>query len=150
MIGKFSNAFVQGRERLSFYIFFSCFLGPHMWHMNISRLGVELELQLPAYTTAHGNTRSLTHWARPGIEPASSWILVRFFTSAPQQERLSFIFKSVSQTPLWRIGLIVGKLETWRLGKRWVQKFYVEDFTHPCFFPILPSIHPSIHTYIPF
>ena len=24
------------------------------------------------YTTAHGNTRSLTHWARPGIEPTSS------------------------------------------------------------------------------
>ena len=30
------------------------------------------------YTTTHGNTRSLTHWARPGIEPASSWILVGF------------------------------------------------------------------------
>ena len=30
------------------------------------------------YTTAHGNIRSLTHWARPGIEPASSWVLVRF------------------------------------------------------------------------
>ena len=28
------------------------------------------------YTTAHGNTRSLTHWARPGIEPATSWFLV--------------------------------------------------------------------------
>ena len=28
------------------------------------------------YTTAHGNVRSLTHWARPGIEPASSWMLV--------------------------------------------------------------------------
>ena len=30
------------------------------------------------YTTAYGNARSLTHWARPGIEPASSWFLVRF------------------------------------------------------------------------
>ena len=29
-------------------------------------------------TTAHGNTRSITHWARPGIKPASSRILVRF------------------------------------------------------------------------
>ena len=28
------------------------------------------------YTRAHGNTRSLTHWARPGIEPAPSWIPV--------------------------------------------------------------------------
>ena len=30
------------------------------------------------YTTAHGNTGSLTHWVSPGIEPATSWILVRF------------------------------------------------------------------------
>ena len=30
------------------------------------------------YTTAQGNARSLTHWARPGIEPAPSWFLVRF------------------------------------------------------------------------
>ena len=30
------------------------------------------------YTTAHGNARSLTHWARPGIIPATSWFLVRF------------------------------------------------------------------------
>ena len=32
------------------------------------------------YTTAHGNSNigSLTHWARPGIEPASSWMSVRF------------------------------------------------------------------------
>jgi len=25
------------------------------------------------YITAHGNAWSLTHWARPGIEPAASW-----------------------------------------------------------------------------
>ena len=28
------------------------FLGPHMWHMEVPRLVVELELQLSAYTTA--------------------------------------------------------------------------------------------------
>ena len=28
----------------------------------------------------HSNTRSLTHWVRPGIEPTSSWILVGFST----------------------------------------------------------------------
>ena len=32
------------------YIYF--FLGPHLWHMEIPRLGVELELQQQAYTTA--------------------------------------------------------------------------------------------------
>ena len=27
---------------------------------------------------SHSNVRPLTHWARPGIEPTYSWILVRF------------------------------------------------------------------------
>ena len=30
------------------------------------------------YATIHGNAGSSTHWARPGIEPTSSWILDRF------------------------------------------------------------------------
>ena len=38
------------------------------------------------YTTAHGNTRSLTHWVRPGIEPATSWFLVGFVSALPWQE----------------------------------------------------------------
>ena len=37
-----------------FYFLFSffIFLGSHLWHMEVPRLGVKLELQLPAYTTA--------------------------------------------------------------------------------------------------
>ena len=31
---------------------FVCFLGPYPWHMEVARLGVESELQLPAYATA--------------------------------------------------------------------------------------------------
>jgi len=46
--------------------------------MEVPRLGVESELQLLAYTTAHGNAGSLTHGARPGIEPRTSWFLVGF------------------------------------------------------------------------
>ena len=54
-----------------------CFLQPHLWHMEVSGLGVQSELQLPAcipqpqqhgipavsatYTTAHGNMGSPTH-----------------------------------------------------------------------------------------
>ena len=34
------------------FLFFFCFLGPHLQHMEVPRLGVESELQLPAYTTA--------------------------------------------------------------------------------------------------
>ena len=71
------------------YIFFSniLFLWPHLCHMEVPRLGVESELQLQptlqpwqhwiqaasvTYATACSNTRSLTHWVRPGIKPASS------------------------------------------------------------------------------
>ena len=36
------------------------------------------------YPTALCNARSLTHWARPGIEPASSWILVGSISTGTQ------------------------------------------------------------------
>ena len=67
--------------------FFFFFLGLHLRHMEVPRLGVWSELQSLAYTTAQGNTGSLTHWARPGIKPATPWFLVRFVSAAPQQER---------------------------------------------------------------
>ena len=54
--------------------------------MEVLWLGVQSELQMLAYATAHSNARSLTHWARPGIEPASSWILVGFITTEPPWE----------------------------------------------------------------
>ena len=41
---------------------------------------------------AHGNARSLTHWVRPVIEPATLWLLVRFVSTAPQQEILWVFF----------------------------------------------------------
>ena len=37
------------------------FLGPHLLHMEAPRLGVELELQLPAYATATVTPRSKPH-----------------------------------------------------------------------------------------
>ena len=42
------------------------------------------------HTTAHSNAGSPTHWARPGIEPASSWILVGFISTVPQWELPSY------------------------------------------------------------
>uniref|UniRef100_A0A8D0WGW0 von Willebrand factor A domain-containing protein 8 n=1 Tax=Sus scrofa TaxID=9823 RepID=A0A8D0WGW0_PIG len=73
----------------SFFLYFfpSFFLlGLHPWHMEVPRLGVELDLQLPACTTAHSNAGSLTHWVRPGMEAVSSWMLVRFVSAEPQRE----------------------------------------------------------------
>ena len=45
------------------------------------------------YPTAHGNARSLTHGARPGIEPGSLWVLVGFVTTEPPQGLLENPFQ---------------------------------------------------------
>ena len=45
-----------------------------------------------AYTTAHSNARSLTHWLRPGIKLATSSFLVRSFSTAPHRELLFSVF----------------------------------------------------------
>ena len=37
---------------------------------------------------SHSNTRSLTHWARPGVKPVPSWIIVGFITTEPWWELL--------------------------------------------------------------
>ena len=39
-------------HRIFFCFVLFCFLGLHLWHMEIPRLGVELELQLPDYAMA--------------------------------------------------------------------------------------------------
>ena len=61
-----SKGFSKGKDTIRhfyfiLFIYLFCFLGLHLRHMEVPRLGVELELHLPAYTTAHGNGRSLTH-----------------------------------------------------------------------------------------
>ena len=80
---SYSSWIVHG---FCFFVF--VFLGPNLWHMEVPRLGVKLELPLPVYATAratpnlgcicdlyataHGNAGPLTHRARPGIESVSS------------------------------------------------------------------------------
>ena len=45
------------------------------------------------YTTVHSNAGSLTHWARPGIEPMSSWMLVRLVSTELWRELPEEFFK---------------------------------------------------------
>ena len=63
----FNNISPLPDRRIFFYLFVSssvlflllfCFLGRHLGHMEVPKLGVELELQLPAYATA---ARDLSH-----------------------------------------------------------------------------------------
>ena len=78
------------------------FLGPHLGHMEVPRLGSNRSCSAglhhshsnarsepclrPTPHTAHGNARSLTHCAWPGIESTTSWILVEFVTAEPRQQ----------------------------------------------------------------
>ena len=76
------------------------------------------------YTAAHGNAGSLTHWARPGIEPASSLILVRFVSAEPWWE-LPFLLLYI-HTP---IILVTYKISNWmneqKLGN-WINEWVNE------------------------
>ena len=46
---------------LNLYLFiYFVFLGPHVWHMEVPKLRVQSELQLPEYTTATA-TSDLSH-----------------------------------------------------------------------------------------
>ena len=42
----------QTNKKTKYAFFFFCFLGPHLPHMEVPRLGIESELQLPTDTTA--------------------------------------------------------------------------------------------------
>ena len=102
-------------KHILFYLknFFWSFvpLGLHPWHMEVPRLGVQLELLLPAYARAtampdlsricdlhHSSPQrwSLTQWVRPGIEPETLWFLVRFVSTAPWQELLKHILNHIN------------------------------------------------------
>ena len=87
--------------------FFGFFFMVHLQHMEGPRPGVQSELQLPAYTTAaatwdlslvcnlyHSSGQcQILNWVRPGIKPASSWILVGFLITEPQRELPMKLFK---------------------------------------------------------
>ena len=73
------------------FLFFSCFLGLHLWHMKVPRLGVELGLQLSVYTTAttipdlslvfNLQLRSQQHWILNSESKARDWTRLLMDTS---------------------------------------------------------------------
>ena len=71
---------------------FFFFLWPHLWHLEVPKPGIVSSLQLLAWATAMVtpdltcicssaccDAGSLTHWARPRIQPISSQMLYQFF-----------------------------------------------------------------------
>ena len=72
----------------------SCLFGLHLWQMEVLRLGVEVELQLPATAIAMWDPSLICdlhhslqqHWILNPIKPTSLWILVRFISAEPQWE----------------------------------------------------------------
>ena len=84
-----------------YFILFFVFLGPHLQHMEVPRLGVKwscscrptpqpqqywIRAESMTYTSAHSNAGPLTHWMRPGIKLKSSWILVEVFAADPRHQ----------------------------------------------------------------
>ena len=49
------NPQIQRANYTILFYFIFCFLGLHLWHMEVPRLGVQLELQPLAYATAIAN-----------------------------------------------------------------------------------------------
>ena len=95
-------------------IFFFCFLWPHMQLMEVPSQRsnqscscwptpqprqCRIWARSVTYTTARGNTGSLTHWVGPGSKPTSSWMLVRFISAEPWRELLGGI-NILKQNPL--------------------------------------------------
>ena len=57
-----------------FYFIFFCFSGPHLWHMEVPRISLDLEVQLLAYTRATA-TPDLSHICDPRHSSWQTWTL---------------------------------------------------------------------------
>ena len=102
---------------LSFFFFF-CFLESHPWHMEVAYGNSQFRGRIGATVAglphSHSNGGSIhvcdlphssqqcwipNHWARPGMEPMSSWILMGFVSAVSQGELpLSFLKRHTEYT----------------------------------------------------
>ena len=98
---------IRDLKLLIFLLCLLAFLGLHPRHMEVPRLEVEsrataaclqpqpqqrrIRATSATYSTAHGSAKSLTHWARPGIKPTTSRLLVGFLSFVPRWELLKLL-----------------------------------------------------------
>ena len=103
---SYSNAL-----NLFFFLFFLVMAAPAAYGSSQAR--GRIEAATVAYATAMAtmdsscicclhcsNTRSLTHWARPGIEPTSSWTVCLVLNQLNQWELHGFFFFFLRWVPL--------------------------------------------------
>ena len=101
-------------------------IGPQIWRKNF------LGRQFAIYTTAHGNAGSLTHWVRPGMEPTTSWFLVRF----------------ASAVPWWELqGLLLRELFPWETKSSKINPTLTQEPSSPNWqIPPLIGYHWNVHS----
>ena len=78
----------------SYSFFLSLFLGLHVWHVEVPRLGVEMEMLLPTNATAMPDPsclwdKHLNPQSEARDQPRSSWILVGFLIHSPRTHILN-------------------------------------------------------------
>ena len=80
---------------LFFFAFYGCTLSTWKFPSQGSNRSYSCQIQAASttYTTAHGNARSLTHWAGLRMGSASSWILVGFISAEPLEDTSSLFLK---------------------------------------------------------
>ena len=111
----------------TYFIFYFYFLELHLQHIEFPHRGVKLELHplggptpqpqrhgiratSATYAADCGIAGSLTHWGRPWIESASSWILVWFLTAEPQRELQPTYFR---RCPAWWDSCVFANDSLW-------------------------------------
>ena len=96
-------------DLIRFDLIWFCFLGLNMWHMDVPRLGVKSELELPDYATAtatwdlsfvcHLHQSSQQHWIvnllseardRTCVVMHTSWICYRWATTGTPVKLILF------------------------------------------------------------
>ena len=128
------------------FVFVFFFLGPHPQHMEVPKTQPQQcriqAMSATTCTTAHGNMGSLTRWTRPGTEPKSSWILVRFISTAPQWKLLvaSFIPISPPGSSLRSLGVSLS----FPLLMSFSSTQFISAYFPLCFFPSPSSSHPGL------
>ena len=101
------------------FFFFLFFLGAHLWHMEVPRLGVELELQLLAYATST-TTWDLGHFCYLHQSSWQGWIPNPLGKARDQTHLLmntSWSVSTVSQQELPFLYLIILLYTSWNTVK---------------------------------